>query len=176
MFMFRRPGHVENPNFQIFNNPVIDQTVKVQNVPRVWRFAEGESGGGFAAVGGLRPPPNARFSHGIVKIQQGFAPELLLIGSGGKTKLPNFSHSRDRSRSESTERSARLAIRRRRIRRRLRRRGRASPAAKRAFCHGIVKNQAPAAAELLLIGSGGKPELLNFNTPVIDQEVENTNF
>jgi hypothetical protein len=66
---------------------------------------------------------------------------LFQIGSGGKFALPNFYQSRDKSSSEKFSRSARLAIRRRRISGGEAARRRASPAAKRAFCHGIVKNQ-----------------------------------
>jgi hypothetical protein len=40
------------------------QRCKFFTFPRVWRFAAGESGGGFAAVGKLRLPPNARVETG----------------------------------------------------------------------------------------------------------------
>jgi hypothetical protein len=80
-----------NFHFRIYNNPVINPEVKIYHVPRVWRFASGESTAALRAA-----------------------------------------------------------------------RRRASPAAKRAFCHGIVKNQPRSATELLLFGSSENPALLNF--------------
>jgi hypothetical protein len=100
---------------------------------------------GYAAFGGL---PGA-FHTGMVKNQQGFATEALKIIISVKSALLNFPHSRDNSSGENFSRSARLAIRLRRIYGGFAAVRRASPAAKRAVCHGIVKNQQGFATELL---------------------------
>jgi hypothetical protein len=98
----------------------------------------------------------------MVKNQQGFATEALKIGSGERQAVLNSTQSREKLKSGNFSRSARLAICQRQIRRRLRRRGRASPAAKRAFCHGMVKNQQRSAAEVLQISSSENLAVLNF--------------
>jgi hypothetical protein len=57
---------VEEMHFRIFNNPVINQAVKVFHVPRVWRKPRiGLRAPPQAALGGLRPPPNARLAPGM---------------------------------------------------------------------------------------------------------------
>jgi hypothetical protein len=90
------------------------------------------------------------------------AAEVFQIGSGESVALLNLSHSRERLSGVSDERAARLAIRRRRIGGGEAARRRAKPAAKRAFCNGIVKNQQGLAAEVLQIGSGERHAVLNF--------------
>jgi hypothetical protein len=49
----------------IFHGSVKEQAVKIFHVPRVWRFAVGESAAAKPRAGGLRPPPNARFATGL---------------------------------------------------------------------------------------------------------------
>jgi hypothetical protein len=79
---------------------------------------------------------------------------LLLIGTSAEVALLDFGQYREKSRSENFPRSARLAIRRRRIYGGFAAVWRASPAAKRAFCSGIVKLQQGWAAEALKTGNG----------------------
>jgi hypothetical protein len=116
-----------------------------------------------AAAGGARrasPAAKRACYTGIVKNQQGSATELLQIKAREKHELLNFQHSRDKASSESAERAARLAaapppgalralIRLRRI-------------AKRAFFHGIVKNQQRSATEPWQIKARERHALLNF--------------
>jgi hypothetical protein len=83
--------------------------------------------------------------------------------ASAKSLLPHFTQSRDKISCESAERAARLAIRLRRIYGGFAAVRRASPAAKRAYHTGIVKNQQGLDSELFPIGSGGGFALLNFS-------------
>jgi hypothetical protein len=68
---------------------VIGKVVKVPNVPRVWRFAAGESAA-QSAVRRASPAAKRAFYHGIVKNQQGSATEVWQIGRSEKICTSGF--------------------------------------------------------------------------------------
>jgi hypothetical protein len=86
--------------FWIFVNPVRDEAVKVQNVPRQTLYlmlAPTRLRRGNAAAGGM---PGA-FCTGMVKVQQGFAAEVLQISRSERHALLNFCQSREKVNGEN---------------------------------------------------------------------------